>query len=112
MRHVTYGGKSLLMDDESADTLVEYAAAVAADGGGESVSLRAVGDDGNAVDVTFLLNAGTVLVIETASADLQAPHNPEEVRAMRDRLHLRDHPRSPPPESLVDRSAPDLDDYR
>lgn len=111
MRHVMYGGKSLLMEDASADTLVEYAAAVAADASGETVRLRALGDDGNEVDVAFLLNAGTVLVVESASGDLPLPANDERVEEMCAALARRRNPPSVQSEPVGDLLIADDEDY-
>jgi hypothetical protein len=108
MKHVTYGEKSLLMDDDAAEALIDYAGAIADAGGGDTVRMQAVGDDGNEVEVVFLLNAGTVLIIESASADLPAPRNEDTVAEIeRKSAALRQPPTAGPeahdePPALMD----------
>lgn len=102
MKHVMYGEKSLLMADESADVLIEYAGVVAETAGGDTVRMQAVGNDGNKVEVTFLLNAGTVLVVETATAAFDPPSNEEAVQYMRARM---ERVRNPPPAQSDERQG-------
>jgi hypothetical protein len=78
--------KSLLIGDEAADLLLEYAALLAQIGRGDSVKLRAIGADGDEVTVGFLLNSGTVLLIESSTSGLPEPDNGEAERYMRSRL--------------------------
>jgi hypothetical protein len=68
MKHVTYGEKSLFLDDATADALVEYAVLVGDAQRSDAVTVPAWGGDGNRVDATFLLNASSVLVTETTDA--------------------------------------------
>lgn len=101
MMHVMYGEKSLLMADDSADALLEYAGAIAETAGGDTVHMRAVGHDGNEVEVAFLLNSGTSLVIETASAAMEPPANTEVVEEIRRKTAtLRNPPPAHPAEPL------------
>lgn len=88
MKHVTYGDKSLLIDDDGADSLMEYARALGSAHMTDAVTLRAIGPDGNEVDATFLLNAGTELMTETASARAEVPSNEEVVDYMQERTRL------------------------
>lgn len=78
--------KSLLVGNEAADTLVEYAALLARLTSGDAVSLRAIGVDGDEVTVAFLLNSGTVLVTETTTSSLPEPDNDDPVAYMRGRI--------------------------
>lgn len=107
MKHVMYAEKSLLMDDESADALIDYAAAVAASGGGDTVRLHAVGDDGNEVTVTFLLNSATVLIVETATAKIVTLDNDETVSAIHRKIQRLRNP--PPASSETPDGVPDYD---
>jgi hypothetical protein len=106
MKHVMYAEKSLLMDDASADALIEYAAALAEISGGDTVRLWAVGDDGNEVEVSFLLNSATVLIVESASANLNVRANDDAVSHMR---HKAEQIRNPPPAQTQKPS--DIPDY-
>lgn len=101
MRHITYSDKELFVDDAAADWLVRYAAALAGTGGADSVTLRAVGVDGNEVEATLVLGPHTELVSETASATLALPGNDEAVAYMRAEIEKiesppRVHPAHPP----------------
>lgn len=75
MKHVTFAEKSLLVGDEAADLLLEFARLIGQRGGSDLVTMRAIGPDGNDVDATFLINASTVMMAETASAQLSEPDN-------------------------------------
>ena len=99
MKHVTYGDVALFLDDDSADWLMEYARALALAGMADSITLRAMGLDGNEVDATFLLNASTELVTQTTLNPLGAPTNDEAVGYMQERTRLIV---SPPPARTMD----------
>ena len=49
MKHVTFGDGAVLMGDEAADTLLEYARVTADASRADSVTLRAISPDGNTV---------------------------------------------------------------
>lgn len=83
---MTMADKSLLIGDEAADLLLSYAALVAKVGGGDQVQIRAIGADGDQVTVGFLLNSGTVLLIESAGSALPEPDNSDAEAYMRDRM--------------------------
>ncbi len=83
---MTMAEKSLLIGDAAADTLVRYAALLAKLGSGDAVELSAVGVDGEQVEVTFLLNSGTVMIAETTNSTLPEPDNSEQVEYMLGRI--------------------------
>ena len=83
MKHVTFGLRSLLIGDEAADTLLEYAAVVAQFGGGDTVELAAINSDGTTVLAAVLLDSGTPLMAESTHSDLPEPVNVEVVAYMR-----------------------------
>jgi len=103
--HVTYGEKSLLMGDDVAGVLIEYAAALGASGGADSVTVQAVNRDGNAVAASFLLNGGVSLMAETATSDLPAPDDAGALADLRARLHLLTGDRQVLPEDPADLAA-------
>jgi hypothetical protein len=86
MKHVTYAEKSLLVGDEAADVLLEYAAALARTGEADTVNLAALGAEGNDVVATFLLGPATVLMAETANTTVNEPDNSAVVDYMRERI--------------------------
>jgi hypothetical protein len=110
MKHVMYAEKSLLMDDASAEALIDYAAALADSGGADTVRLRAVGEDGNEVEAAFLLNSATVLIIESASAVLDIVPNDDAVAFMRRRTDQLRNPRPSPTHTLADAHEFDFDE--
>jgi hypothetical protein len=75
MQHVTVGDKSLLIGDEVVGLLVDYATLLGQDGSADSVELHAISSDGDAVMVTFLLNAGLSIVSESTSTSMPEPDN-------------------------------------
>ena len=112
MKHVMYGEKSLLMEDESAEALIEYAGTIARNAGGDTAELRAVGMDGNEVTVTFLLNPGTVLIVESTNADFDLPTNEEAVNDLWHRIDRMRNPPSVQAESQGRESTSDFDEMR
>ena len=102
MKHVTFGEKSLLMSDDAADSLLDYARLLAMASTADTVTVRAIGAGGNTVDAAFLLNHSTVLVVESTNSTVVPPHNDEAVRYMQQRIDHLTHPRSAPPENPDD----------
>lgn len=92
MKHVTYSEKSLLIGDDAADLLMGYATVLARTAGADSVTLRAIGADGNDVDATFLLNPSTVLMVESANTVATEPDNELAILYMRERVNALTRP--------------------
>ncbi|THG30123.1 hypothetical protein [Naasia lichenicola] len=92
MRHITFGDKSLLMGDEAAQVLVDYAAALTNAGRADSVEMRAIGTDGNDVNTDMLLDSSTSLMSETATTVMEEPDNAAVVEYMRRQMALIDVP--------------------
>ena len=86
VQHITNAEKSMLVGDEVAALLLDYAAALARVGSGDTVRVNAVSGDGNEVVATFLLNSGTVLMAETTNTQMPEPDNREAEEYLRDRL--------------------------
>jgi hypothetical protein len=86
MKHVTFADKSLLVDDETADLLLEYAAALARRGEADAVDIRALGSDGDEVTATLLLDAGAPIMAETAQTSLPGLDNGPALAYMREQL--------------------------
>jgi len=106
MKHVTVGEKALLMGDDAADTLMEYARLLSDTSAADTVTLRAISPDGNTVDVAFLLNASTVMLVESTNTDVDPPANEEAVQEMRDRIDAITRPSS----AIVDDGWEGLDE--
>jgi hypothetical protein len=86
MKHITYAEKSLLVGDEAADVLLEYAAALGKADSADTVTLLGYGADGDDVAATFLLNSGTVIMAESTTSSIPDPDNDDAIAAMRERL--------------------------
>ncbi len=93
MKHVTFAEKSLLVGDEVADLLMEYAALVAASGQADTVDVRAFGSDGQEVVATLLLDQGVPIMAETSHTSMVEPDNAEALEYMRGRMALITSPR-------------------
>jgi hypothetical protein len=96
MKHVTFADKSLLTGDETADLLMQYAQLLSERGGSDVVTVRAVSQDGNGVDASFLLNQATNLMVESASTDASEPDNEAAVAYLRGRIEELNRPFRPP----------------
>lgn len=86
MKHVTYADKSVLMGDDAADVLLEYARLLADSGRADSVTLQAITPDGNTVDTSFLLGPSSTMMMETTNSQIQAPNNDEVVAELKERI--------------------------
>jgi hypothetical protein len=93
MKHVTYAEKSLLVGDEAADTLMEYAALVVSRGMADTVDLAAFGSDGQEVTATLLIDQGAPLMCETSNTSMQEPNNDKALEYMRGQILLLTSPR-------------------
>jgi hypothetical protein len=98
MKHVSFGEKALLMGDDVADALLEYARLVGDNGGADTVTLTAIGPDGSTTEVGILLNSSTTLVIESTHSDVVPPDNSDVVRDLRERMQAITRPNSAQPE--------------
>jgi hypothetical protein len=92
MKHVTYSEKSLLIGDHASELLMSYATILGRTGGADSVTVHAIGVDGNEVDATFLLNVSTILMIESANTTVEEPDNEYAIEYMRQRMNALTQP--------------------
>jgi hypothetical protein len=86
MKHVTTADKSLLIGDEAAELLISYAALLGQQNSADDVTLSAWGADGDPVEVTFLLNAGTTLLVESSESTVPEPDNREAIVDLKERM--------------------------
>ncbi len=103
MKHVTFADKSLLVDDQTADVILEYAALLARQGDADSVTIHAFSSDGQEVEATMLLDTGAPLMAETTHTSLPDPDNAEVLAYMREQVIRRS---SPPPVVPEDEHMP------
>ncbi|WP_295101851.1 hypothetical protein [uncultured Microbacterium sp.] len=111
MKLVTYGEKSLLMGDEAADTLLEYARLIGDNKRADTVTFQAISPDGNTVEASFLLNLSTVLMVESTNSTTEAPDNIQAVVEMQDRIDAVTRPAIAQSEESwqqIDYDLPDL----
>lgn len=99
MKHLTVESKDLLVGDEAADVLTEYAALIARQGGGDHVELRAYSGDGDNVVVSIVLSSGTTLIAESSHNTLPEPDNAEAIAYMREMIHKATSPPSVQPDA-------------
>lgn len=92
MKHLTFGEKTLFVGDEAADALTAYAALLAEHDHADTVSLSAVGPDGHGVEATFVLDAGTVLMSESADDVFKEPDNSAAIQYIAERSEAILHP--------------------
>jgi hypothetical protein len=92
MKLVTFADTPLLIGNEAADLLLRYAASLANVGRADVVVLKALGAQGENVDVTFLLDAGAVMLSKQSDSQLPEPDNSTAVGYMRDRMHSLEQP--------------------
>jgi len=92
MKHISFADKTLFVGDDVADLLVEYAALLGAAQSADSVRVSAVGQDGNEVEVDFVLNAATNIASETTNSTMQPPANDEAEAYMRERIGVLQNP--------------------
>lgn len=86
MKHVTFADRSLLVDDETADLLLVYAAALARRGEADAVDIRAFSSVGDEVTATLLLDVGAPLMAETTHSVLPDPDNGPALSYMREQV--------------------------
>lgn len=103
MMHLTFADKSLLVGDEVADLILEYAALLARKGDADTVTVAAYGSDGDAVRAKFLLDEGAPVMVETTHSDLPEPDNGDTAMYIREQMMRRS---SPPPVQPTDRTMP------
>jgi hypothetical protein len=103
MKHLTYADRTTFMTDEAADALLEYASVLADHGCADTVELEAIGPDGNEVTVTYLLDTGAPLILESTNSSMTPPENAEAISYMRERTMRLS---SPPPVRPEDETMP------
>ncbi|WP_108251075.1 hypothetical protein [Planctomonas deserti] len=86
MKHLTYADKNLLVGDEVADLLLQYAARLASSGVADTVDVHAISSDGDEVTATFLLGEGAPLMTETTHSTVPEPDNTGAVQQITERM--------------------------
>jgi hypothetical protein len=97
MKHLKYAEKTLLVGDDAADLLTEYAAALAREHSADTVTLKGFGADSDDVEATFVLDSGTILMSESTHTSIPEPDNTEAVDYMRQRLRELTEPNTVEP---------------
>jgi hypothetical protein len=107
MMHLTYSDKDLLVGDEVARLIVEYAASLARDGSADTVEVRAYGSDADEVLATLLLGQGAPIMTETSHTSMNEPDNAGVVAYIRERMNSDDAPPAALPMEDTDDSSMD-----
>ena len=84
--NLTFDGKSLLISNEVAELVVEFAAALARSGGADTVRLAAYGADGESVEVLLLLGQGAPVMAESSHTEMPELDNRDIVSYMKHNL--------------------------
>lgn len=111
MKHITYSDKSVLVGDEAAETLVDYAAMIAKIGSADAITLAAIGVDGDTIEATFLLTQGTILMAETTTLTAPEPDNSHAIQYMNDRLYAILSPTQVQSEKATPDEAPEFESH-
>jgi hypothetical protein len=111
MMHITYAEKNLLVGDTVADLTLEYGAALASRGKADTITLRAIGADGDEVVAKLLLDAGSNMIAETTRSSLDEPDNSETENYIRERIRFLSAPHTalPSDDEHVDMDEIELD---
>jgi hypothetical protein len=109
MKHVTYAEKSLLMGDEAAETLLEYARLLADNETSDTVTLTSISPDGNTVEASFLLTPSTILMVESTNSEVTPPDNSDAIAEMQERIDAIARPMAAESESEESHSQVDYD---
>lgn len=111
MKQVTYADKSVLMGDDAADVLLEYARLLADNGRADSVTLRAISPDGNTVHTSFLLGPSAAMLVESTNSDIRVPDNDDTVADMKERIAAIARPAPAATEERWSGPEPGFSDY-
>jgi len=108
MRRIRYSGDTVLLGDEAADALMDYAARLARDDSAVSLAIRAIDDRGveNAVDI--LVGPATMMTATHVESDLPEPDNSAMVAELARRFSLLD---APPPVQASEPQPEQFDEY-
>lgn len=95
---LTYAEATWLVGDEAALAIVDYAVALGRSGSADSIEFKALGPQGQAELVTFLIGPATMMTVESTDSLLDEPDNMKAIATIRERL-ARIQPPSPVPSS-------------
>lgn len=98
MKHVTYGAKSVFVEDRIAHAVMDYARALAsgAYARADTVTVPVLNADGDRVQATFLLSPSIALAMESSHAPFDAPSDPAVVAEIAARTAALRTPRARP----------------
>ena len=88
MKNLVYGEVQFLVDDESADAIVDYAVLMAKTGSADSVTLYVIGPDGNREQTKFAIGPASMVSAETTRSELEQPDNSAAIEYMRKKTEL------------------------
>jgi len=86
MKHITFATKDLLVGDDLADALIDYLDALVEHGTGDTVDFHAISGDGDEVEASLLLSAGSPFMTESTNSTAAEPENEEALAYIEERL--------------------------
>jgi hypothetical protein len=81
----------LLVGDEVADLVADYAVLVARVNTADSVRLNAYDEGGDYVQATLVLSSAAAILVESTNSNLPDPDNSEAEQYIRSRIHRWDN---------------------
>lgn len=86
MKHLTFLENTLLLDDEAANLLIAYAAALLNAGKADALDVHVVDSTGRPSDVRLLVPAGAPLMAQDAESIFPEPDNAAAIEYMSARI--------------------------
>jgi len=84
VKYIHYDATLILTGDLIADAVVDYAAALGANGRTDAISVPSVGDDGTVTRTLLLVGPSSELTVTVAPDDELEPEDPAFIRRLRD----------------------------
>ena len=92
MKQVTFASNSLLMGNDAADMLMEYARLIADSSRADSVTLSGISHEGDTVVASFLLNGSVSLMTESLNSAAEPPDNIAAMKDLQSRIDAISRP--------------------
>ncbi len=92
MRRIHYAGDTLLLGDDVADALMDYAARLARQDSAVTITIRALDDGGTEHAVDILVGPATMMTATHVDSDLPEPDNAAVVADLARRVSLLESP--------------------
>lgn len=104
MKRITYSAVSMLVGDDVAGVLLDYAALLASTKDADTVTITGYDAHGEEMTVRFVISTGVSLASSAAVTDLPDPDNANILMYIREQMMRRS---SPPGREPTDQTMPD-----